>query len=73
MKSRPPLHDATDAELDKRLADARQELFSLRLQQASGKLTNPARVSIVRRAVARLLTEARARALREPVEPGGGS
>jgi large subunit ribosomal protein L29 len=61
MKSRPPLHDLADADLEKRIADARQELFTLRLQRAAGKLTNPARVVLVRRAVARLLTELGAR------------
>jgi large subunit ribosomal protein L29 len=43
-------------ELSKRLQDARQELFNLRLQRAAGKLLNPARVVQVRRTVARLLT-----------------
>ncbi len=68
MKSKPPLHDLTEAELQKRLADARQELFTLRLQRASGKLTNPARVVLLRRAAARLLTE-----LRERREAGEGA
>ena len=48
-------------ELSKRLQDARQELFNLRLQRASGKLLNPARVVAVRRDVARLLTVLRER------------
>lgn len=71
MKSKPPLHEMSQAELDRRLAEARQEVFALRLQRASGKLTNPARVALVRRAIARLLTEARARQGREPATPGG--
>jgi large subunit ribosomal protein L29 len=54
------------SELNKRLQDARQELFNLRLQRASGKLLNPARVVLLRRSVARLLT-----ALRERGEEGG--
>ena len=53
-------------ELNKRLQDARQELFNLRLQRASGKLLNPARVVLLRRSVARLLT-----VLRERGEGGG--
>lgn len=53
-------------ELTKRLQDARQELFNLRLQRASGKLLNPARVVLLRRSVARLLT-----VLRERGEGGG--
>jgi large subunit ribosomal protein L29 len=57
-----PLRDLTVAELQKQLQDARQELFTLRLQRASGKLQNPARVSLVRRTAARLLTALRERA-----------
>ena len=53
-------------ELHKRLQDARQELFNLRLQRASGKLLNPARVVLLRRNVAQLLT-----VLRERGEEGG--
>jgi large subunit ribosomal protein L29 len=55
------LRDLSEAELDKRLQDARQELFNLRLQRASGKLLNPARVPTVRRSVAQLLTVIRER------------
>ena len=50
------LHDLGVSELNKRRQDARQELFNLRLQRASGKLLNPARVVLLRRNVARLLT-----------------
>ncbi len=52
-------------ELSKRLQDARQELFNLRLQRAAGKLLNPARVVQVRRTVARLLTVLRERSAGE--------
>ncbi|HLN13836.1 MAG TPA: 50S ribosomal protein L29 [bacterium] len=38
-------------------------MFTLRLQRASGKLESPARVSQVRRTVARLLTTLREREL----------
>jgi large subunit ribosomal protein L29 len=49
------------AELNKRLQEARQELFNLRIQRASGKLLNPARVVATRQTVARLLTVLRER------------
>ncbi len=63
------VRDLTETEIQKRLQEARQELFTLRLQRASGKLTNPARVALTRRTVARLLTALRAQAPREkPVE-----
>ena len=55
------LRDLSEAELGKRLQDARQELFNLRLQRASGKLLNPARVTTLRRSVAQLLTVMRER------------
>ena len=57
------VRDLTEAELQKRLQEARQELFTLRLQRASGKLTTPARVALARRTAARLLTALRAHAL----------
>jgi large subunit ribosomal protein L29 len=60
------LRELAAPELTKRLQDARQELFNLRLQRASGKLLNPARVVLLRRSVARLLT-----VLRERGEEGG--
>ncbi len=56
-----PLRELSDAELHKRLQDARQELFTFRLQKAAGKLSNPARVPLMRRTVARLLTVMRER------------
>lgn len=64
--SAPDLRELGASELSKRLQDARQELFTLRLQRASGKLLNPARVVQLRRNVARLLT-----VLRERGEEGG--
>lgn len=65
MKGAGALRELSDAELAKRLQDARQELFTLRLQRASGKLTNPARVVQVRQTVARILTVMRERQRRE--------
>jgi large subunit ribosomal protein L29 len=50
-----------DEALMTRLADARQELFNLRFQKATGQLTNTARITQVKREVARCLTEARVR------------
>ena len=55
------LRELSEGDLGKRLQDARQELFNLRLQRASGKLLNPARVATVRRSVAQLLTVMRER------------
>ena len=46
----------TDDELERRLADTRQELFNLRFQSATGALENSARVRLAKREIARILT-----------------
>lgn len=53
----------SDAELAKKLEDARAELFNLRFQMATSQLDNTARVTTVKRDIARILTEMRAREL----------
>ncbi len=53
----------TDEELQKKLEDARAELFNLRFQMATSQLDNTARVTTVKRDIARILTEMRAREL----------
>ena len=55
------LVDLDDEALVARLAEAREELFNLRFQNATGQLTNTARISEVKREIARCLTETRAR------------
>lgn len=50
-----------DEELVHRLSDARKELFNLRFQFATGQLDSPARLSQVRRDIARMLTVLRER------------
>jgi large subunit ribosomal protein L29 len=53
----------TVAELNNKLDDAYQELFNLRFQKATGKLTNTTRVREVRRNIARIRTILREREL----------
>lgn len=55
------LTDLGDTDLIERLSDAKEELFNLRFQFATGQLDNPARLREVRRDIARVLTELRAR------------
>jgi large subunit ribosomal protein L29 len=50
------LRDLTDDELERRLADTRQELFNLRFQSATGALENSARLRHAKREIARILT-----------------
>ena len=46
----------SDEELDRRLAESRQELFNLRFQAATGALENTARLTLTKRDIARILT-----------------
>ena len=55
------LRDLADAELLDRLASAKEELFNLRFQHVTGQLDNTARLGAVRKQIARLNTEMRAR------------
>ncbi|MHC1769563.1 MAG: 50S ribosomal protein L29 [Verrucomicrobiia bacterium] len=50
------LQDATLVELNAKNRDLRQELFNLRLQQASAQLEKPARLRVLRRDIARIET-----------------
>jgi large subunit ribosomal protein L29 len=51
----------TDADLDEAVENARQELFNLRFQHATGRLADTSRLGIVRRELARLFTIKRER------------
>jgi len=50
------LKDKTMPELEMRGRELRQELFNLRLQQATSQLENPARLRNLRRDIARVET-----------------
>jgi large subunit ribosomal protein L29 len=50
------MHDLTNDELARRLADTRQELFNLRFQSATGALENSSRLKLAKREIARILT-----------------
>ena len=60
MKS-TELRELSDQELSKKLEDTRAELFNLRFQMATSQLDNTARVTTVKRDIARIQTEIRAR------------
>ncbi len=55
MKARQ-LRDLNDEELERKLAETRQELFNLRFQAATGSLENTARLRLAKREIARILT-----------------
>ena len=52
-----------DKQLREKLKECRAELFNLRFQMATSQLDNTARVKNVKKDVARILTEIRAREL----------
>ena len=55
------VQELSDEELAQKLEDGRAELFNLRFQMATSQLDNTARVTIVKRDIARVQTEMRAR------------
>ena len=55
------IQELTDEELAKKVEEGRAELFNLRFQMATSQLDNTARVKNVKKDIARLLTEQRAR------------
>lgn len=62
-EERKKINEMTLPELQAKSRDLRQEMFNLRLQQASAQLEKPARLRTLRRDIARL--ETRATALRK--------
>ena len=73
-KTTAPLRDMGDTELQTRLGEAKETLFNLRFQLATGQQENTARVSEVRKEIARLNTILREReiAAAEALENANG-
>ena len=61
MSKATELRELNDPELSHRLGEAKEELFNLRFQNATGQLDNSSRISEVRRDVARIETLLRER------------
>ena len=57
------LDEMTDVDLETRLREAKEELFNLRFQQATGQLENHGRMKAVKADVARIYTIQREREL----------
>jgi len=51
------------ADLEKKLAEMKEELFNLRFQMAAGQLENPMRIRETRKNIARVQTRIRQREL----------
>ena len=54
------LRDMSAAELTKKLAELKEELFNLRFQHAINQLENPGRIETVKKDIARVKTILRA-------------
>jgi large subunit ribosomal protein L29 len=61
MAKETSVAELVDAELFERLRDGKEELFNLRFQHVTGQLDNYARIKQVKKEIARLHTELRAR------------
>jgi len=57
--------DLDGADLADKLSEAKQELFNLRFQIATGQLDNSSRLKLVKKEIARYLTELRTREIAE--------
>ncbi len=55
------IRDLAETEIAEKLKERRTELFNLRFQLATGQLDNPGRIGVVKKDIARLHTELRAR------------
>ena len=50
------LRKLTTEELNKKMTDCKEELFTLRMQKATGMLEKPSRINELRKTVARIKT-----------------
>ena len=66
----PELRELDADALTERLREAKEELFNLRFQMATGQLTNNRRLRTVKRDIARIYTVIRERELGLSVVPG---
>ena len=67
------LRELHDDELETRLREAKEELFNLRFQMATGQLDNNRRLRTVKHDIARIYTILRERELGLSVAPDGGA
>jgi large subunit ribosomal protein L29 len=66
------LRDLPEDELFVRMESAKEELFNLRFQLATGQLDNPTRMRVVRHEVARIATVLREREIEEELDRAAG-
>lgn len=59
------IRDLTTSEIEEQIKSAKEELFNLRFQLATGQLEETARIRTVRKTIARLKTVAREREIEQ--------
>ena len=64
------LDEMNDVDLESRLREAKEELFNLRFQSATGQLESHGRLRTVKKDIARIYTVVRERELGIRVAPG---
>ena len=67
------LDEMTDVDLESRLREAKEELFNLRFQAATGQLESHGRLRTVKKDIARIYTVVRERELGIRVAPGASN
>ena len=65
------LDEFNDIDLESKLREAKEELFNLRFQAATGQLESHGRLRTVKKDIARIYTVVRERELGIRVAPGG--
>ena len=63
MATAHELDDLNNVDIESKLREAKEELFNLRFQSATGQLDNHGRLRAVRKDIARIYTELREREL----------
>ena len=66
------VHELDDGQLAELVGNARQEVFNLRFQHATGQLENTARIKEAKKDLARALTVARERGIDAEAQPSAG-
>ncbi|MBX6378389.1 MAG: 50S ribosomal protein L29 [Clostridia bacterium] len=66
------LAELSDAELEKKLQELKEELFNLRFRNATGQLENPMQIRRVKRDIARVKTIQRQRQVSATRAEGAG-
>jgi large subunit ribosomal protein L29 len=64
------LDEMTDTDLESKLREAKEELFNLRFQAATGQLESHGRLRTVKKDIARIYTVVRERELGIRTDPG---